>query len=262
MRVLWVLAHPDGRSLNGSLRDDGVRTLREHGHAVVESDLYSMGWDPVVRAEDFAGDSAGEIVGRLDVLTASQHAYEQQRLSPDIRAEHDKIRWADTLVLQFPLWWFGPPAILKGWFDRLFVQGFAQGVKDPRTGRTLRYGNGGLAGRRAMVVTTVGAQAASTGPRGIHGDIGEVLFPLQHGTLWYTGMTVLPPVVVNGAVCLSEGGYAEAAAELRRRLLTMSSTPPIPFRRQDGGEYDERLVLCPEHVPDDSGVGVHYRGDE
>ena len=255
MRVLWVLAHPDGRSLNGSLRDDGVETLRAHGHEVVESDLYAMGWNPVVGPEDFAHDPSE----RLDVLTASQDAYERQRLSPDISAEHEKVRWADTLVLQFPLWWFGPPAILKGWFDRLFVQGFAQGVRDPRTGRTLRYGDGGLAGRRAMVVTTVGAQAASTGPRGIHGDIGEVLFPVQHGTLWYTGMTVLPPVVVSGAVRVSGAGFAAAVAQLRERLLAMPTTPPIPFRRQDDGEYDERLVLCPEHVPGEAGVGVHYR---
>lgn len=115
MRVLWVSAHPDPRSLNGALRDHGVSVLRAHGHSVRESDLYAMGWDPVVRHSDFSHDPAE----RLDVLGESQRALEDGSLREDIRAEHEKIRWADTLVVQFPLWWFGMPAILKGWFDRL-----------------------------------------------------------------------------------------------------------------------------------------------
>lgn len=62
---------------------------------------------------------------------ATKASPEAGKLSGDIRREQDKLPRADTLVVQFPLWWFGPPAILKGWFDRLFVQGFAQGVLDP-----------------------------------------------------------------------------------------------------------------------------------
>jgi NAD(P)H dehydrogenase (quinone) len=249
-----VSAHPDPRSLNGALHDEGVAVLREHGHEVVESDLYAMGWNPVVDHDDF-GHDPGE---RLDVLTESEHALETGTLSDDIRLEQDKLRQADTLIVQFPLWWFGPPAILKGWFDRLFVQGFAQGVLDSETGRALRYGSGGLVGRRAMVVTTVGANAATTGPRGIHGDINDVLFPLLHGTLWYTGMTVVPPVVINDAVRLSTTGYEEAARRLRDRLLTLPDTEPIPFRYQNGGDYDEHLVLRPVHAPGEEGIRIHY----
>lgn len=254
VRVLWVSAHPDPRSLNGALHDEGVAALREHGHEVVESDLYAMRWNPVVDHGDF-GHDPGE---RLDVLGESQHALEAGKLSGDIRREQDKLRRADTLVVQFPLWWFGPPAILKGWFDRLFVQGFAQGVLDPGTGRALRYGSGGLAGRRAMVVTTVGAKADTTGPRGIHGDLNDVLFPLLHGTLWYTGMTVVPPMVVNDALRLSSAGYRAAAERLRERLLALPDTEPIPFRSQNGGDYDEHLVLRPGHAPGGEGLRVHY----
>lgn len=246
-------AQPDRRSLNGALRDEGVAVLREHGHEVVESDLYAMSWNPVVGPDDFRHDPAD----RLDVLNASQQALEGGTLSDDIRREQDKLRWADTLVVQFPLWWFGPPAILKGWFDRLFVQGFAQGVLDPRTGRAMRYGSGGLVGRRAMVVTTVGANAATTGPRGIHGDINDVLFPLLHGTLWYSGMTVVPPLVVNGAVALSDADYEVAVARLRDRLIALPDTEPIPYRSQNGGDYDDHLTLRPEHAPGQEGIRVH-----
>lgn len=256
MRVLWVSAHPDPRSLNGALRDLGVEALRRHNHEVVESDLYAMGWNPVVGPDDFGHDPAA----RLDVLAESQRALETGTLSEDIRREHEKLRWSDTVVVQFPLWWFGMPAILKGWFDRLFVQGFAQGVLDPETGRAQRYGSGGLVGRRAMVVTTVGANAATTGPRGIHGDIGEVLFPVLHGTLWYTGMTVVAPVVVNGAVRLSDEDFDCAAAELRTRLLALPTAPPVQYRSQDGGDYDEHLVLRPDLAPGQVGIHIHKAG--
>jgi NAD(P)H dehydrogenase (quinone) len=253
VRVLWVSAHPDPRSLNGALRDVGIEALRRDGHEVVESDLYAMGWNPVVDHADFGHDPAE----RLDVLPESQCALETGTLSDDIRREHEKIRWADTLVVQFPLWWFGMPAILKGWFDRLFVQGFAQGVLDPETGRAQRYGSGGLVGRRAMLLTTVGANAVTTGPRGIHGDICEVLFPVLHGTLWYTGMTVVRPVVVNGAVRLSGEEFECAAAELRTRLLHLPTAAPLTYRSQNGGDYDEHLVLRPDLAPGEAGIHIH-----
>lgn len=88
MKVLWVSAHPDPRSLNGALREEGVAVLREHGHQVVESDLYAMGWNPVVDHADFGHDPGR----RLDVLTESQHALEAGTLREDIRREHDKLR--------------------------------------------------------------------------------------------------------------------------------------------------------------------------
>jgi NAD(P)H dehydrogenase (quinone) len=254
MRVLWLSAHPDPRSLNGALRDEGVAVLRGQGHEVVESDLYAMRWNPVVDHSDFQHDPGG----RLDVLAESERALETGTLSEDIRMEQEKLRRADTLVVQFPLWWFGMPAILKGWFDRLFVQGFAQGIPDPVTGRAMRYGDGGLSGRRAFVITTVGANAATTGPRGIHGDINDVLFPLLHGTLWYTGMSVVPPLVVNGAVRLSTADYETAAQRLRERLTTLPGTDPLPYRHQNGGDYDEHLLLRPEHAPGQEGIGIHY----
>jgi NAD(P)H dehydrogenase (quinone) len=257
MRVLWLYAHPDPRSLNGSLRDHGIAVLREHGHEVRESDLYAMDWDPVVRAADFAHDPAE----RLDVLEESERALNDGSLHADICAEQEKLLWSDTLVVQFPLWWFGMPAILKGWFDRLFVQGFAQGVLDPVTGRARRYGDGGLVGRRALVITTVGANAATIGPRGIHGELAEVLFPVTHGTLWYSGMTPVAPFVVNGAVSVSDDEYADAAKRLTERLVTLPDADPIPFRHQNGGDYDNHLVLRDDHAPGESGVGIHYAGE-
>ncbi|MDA8369134.1 MAG: NAD(P)H-dependent oxidoreductase [Nocardiopsaceae bacterium] len=253
MKVLWVFAHPEQRSLNGALRDEGLHELRELGHEYRQSDLYAMGFTPVVDKDDFSTQPHE----RLVVTAESKRAYQAAALSEDIRAEHAKLAWADTLILQFPLWWYGMPAILKGWFDRVFVKGFGYGVSDPHDGRTLRYGEGRLAGKRAMVVVTVGAREAAVGPRGINGDLNDLLFPLQHGTLWYTGASVLDPFVVHGADRVSPEQYAAAAARLRGRLRSLPTSTPIPFRYQNKGDYAEDLVLRPEIAPGRTGLDVH-----
>ncbi|MEU4251850.1 NAD(P)H-dependent oxidoreductase [Amycolatopsis sp. NPDC026612] len=238
MNVLWVFAHPEPRSLSGALRDDGLRTLRALGHDVRESDLYAMKWNPVAGAATPAR-----------VPTRGE-------LSPDVVAEQDKLRWADAVVVQFPLWWYGQPAILKGWFDRVFVKGFGYGVR-AEDGRTLRYGEGRLAGKRAMVVLTAGAREPAMGPRGVNGSLDEVLFPLHHGTLFYAGMSVLPPVAVYGADRVPDDRFAEARESLRERLRTLETAEPIPFRTQNGGDYDDDLVLRPDRAPGAAGLGIH-----
>lgn len=255
--MLWIYAHPEPQSLSGSLRDEGLRALADLRHEDRQSDLYAMGWNPVVDAADFAHDGRE----RLLVAAESERSLRDGTLAPDIRAEQRKLDWADTVVVQFPLWWHGMPAILKGWFDRVFVQGYAYGVRDPETGRTLRYGNGGLAGKRAMVLVTVGAPEWTLGPRGIHGDIDQVLFPLQHGALFYTGMTVVPPFVVAGANRVSDCDFTLTAKQLRERLAGLAEAEPIPFRHQDGGDYDSDLILRPELAPGQSGLAVHAATD-
>ncbi|MGI5469915.1 NAD(P)H-dependent oxidoreductase [Streptomyces sp. CA-132043] len=254
MKVFWLYAHPESRSLNGALKDEGIRALEAAGHEVRVSDLYAMKWNPVVDAEDFDHDRTE----RLDVARSSQQAYESGRLAPDIAAEQEKLDWADAVIVQFPLWWYGMPAILKGWFDRVFVKGFGYGVTDGQ-GRTLRYGEGRLAGKRAMVVLTAGAFEPSLGPRGINGSLESVLFPLQHGTFWYSGMSVLPPLLVPAANRFSPDQYAEAAAGLRERLRTLATTPPLPYRTQNGGDYDEDLVLRADLAPDRTDLAIHRR---
>ncbi|SFW43573.1 NAD(P)H-dependent oxidoreductase [Amycolatopsis australiensis] len=253
MNVLWVFAHPEPRSLNGALRDAGVRTLEELGHDVRQSDLYAMKWNPVVDAADFGAEAGDE---RLIVGATSARARERGELSPDIVAEQEKLDWADAVVVQFPLWWYGLPAILKGWFDRVLVKGFGYGIRTA-DGRTARYGEGRLAGKRAMAVLTTGAREPAMGPRGVNGALDEVLWPLQHGTLFYTGMTVLPPLAIHGADRLPEEQFTDARERLRERLRTLETTDPIPFRPQNGGDYDDDLVLRPDRAAGETGLGIH-----
>jgi NAD(P)H dehydrogenase (quinone) len=255
LKVLWVCAHPERASLNGSLLVEGIRMLEKLGHDYQVSDLYAMKWKAIVDGDDYTH----EYGQRLRVAKASQEAYERRTLSADIVAEQEKLEWADAIVLQFPLWWYGMPAILKGWFDRVFVKGFAYGIMGPESpGRTLRYGDGPLAGKRALTVLTSGSPEAALGLRGINGQLDELLFPLLHGTLWYVGISVLPPMCIYGADRLSYDQFRCATEELRERLMRLNDEEPIPFRRQNAGDYDDDLVLRPEHAPGSTGIGVHY----
>jgi NAD(P)H dehydrogenase (quinone) len=102
-------------------------------------------------------------------------------------AEQDKLRDAELVVFQFPLWWYGPPAILKGRFDRVLVSGYAFGLVDPATGWVRKFGDGGLAGRRALAVVAAGDRPGALAERGISGHIEDVLWPMLRGTFHYTG---------------------------------------------------------------------------
>ncbi|MGN6528830.1 MAG: NAD(P)H-dependent oxidoreductase [Burkholderiaceae bacterium] len=256
MNVLLVHAHPEPRSLNGALRDFTVRRLEAAGHEVEVSDLYAMNWKAVVDAADSLDPPAGP---RFDPAEDSRRAYERGRQSPDIAAEQDKLRRADALILQFPLWWFSMPAILKGWVDRVYAYGFGYGVgehSDRRWGD--RYGQGTLAGKRAMLVVTAGGWKSHYGPRGINGPIDDLLFPIQHGILYYPGFDVLPPFLAFRTGRMDAERFARTCDALGERLDALATTPPIAFRPQNGGDYEiPSLTLRDEHAPGREGFGVH-----
>src|SRR5699024_7152849 len=144
-----------------------------------------------------------------------------------------KLSRADAVIVQFPLWWYGMPAILKGWFDRVFVSGFAFG-KNPTTGMRLRYEQGPFLGKRALAAVTVGDRAASIGPRGKSGELGELLFGLLHGTFAYTGMSALAPWALPSADFTED--YHTVLGALTKRLDGLFTEEPIPYRKQFTGQ--------------------------
>jgi NAD(P)H dehydrogenase (quinone) len=235
MNVLLVFAHPEPFSLNAALRDVALKELEAQGHQVKVSDLHAELWKSQVDRADFPALTPDV---RLKVPAASKEAYLNKAQTDDVAAEQDKLRWADVLILQFPLWWFSMPAILKGWVDRVFACGFAYGVgehSDRKWGD--RYGEGVFAGKRAMLIVTTGGRQQHYGPRGINGPIDDLLFPINHGILSYPGYDVLPPFVVHSADRLGDAGFETIAEQLRERMRMLATTPPIAYRRQNGGDY-------------------------
>lgn len=258
MKTLIVYAHPEPRSLNGSLKDLAVSTLEAAGHEVRVSDLYAMSWKAVVDAADF-GEHA---TSPLQVVPSSRGAYDAGTLTSDVVAEQEKLLWADTVIFQFPMWWYTMPAILKGWVDRVFSFGFAYGVgvhDETRYGE--RFGEGTLLGRRALLSVTVGGPQSHYADRGIDGPIEDLLFPINHGILFYPGLEVLPPFVVHGAGRITDEDFSVIAKAWEQRLLTLESTEPIAFRPQNFGDYEmPSLILKKGLEPEGrTGFGLHVR---
>lgn len=185
MNVLIVLAHPEPRSFNGALFDTAARTLREAGHSVSTSDLYRLRFDPVSDRHNFTSIKDPAF---LKLQVEEMHASEVGGFAPDIEAELAKVEAADLMIWQFPLWWFGLPAILKGWVDRVFAMGRTYGY-----GRI--YESGVFRGKRALLSLTTGGPQEAYAPDGFNGDLEAILRPLQRGILEFTGFSVLRPQV-------------------------------------------------------------------
>lgn len=112
MRVLVIYAHPDPDSLNGAIHREILGTLTAAGHEVDDLDLYADGFDPVLSAEE-------------------RRNYFEPALNRARVAEYaERIEAAEGLVFCFPTWCLGPPAILKGFFDRVMVPGVSFRLED------------------------------------------------------------------------------------------------------------------------------------
>lgn len=134
MNVLIIFAHPNPRSFNQAILEVVDATLREHGHATRIRDLYRMQFRAVLDSEDLARNWRGD-------------------LPEDTLQEQAAIRWAQGLVFIYPIWWFGPPAILKGWIDRVFTRKFAFEF-------TAIGMHGLLTQERALILNTLGGDEA------------------------------------------------------------------------------------------------------
>jgi NAD(P)H dehydrogenase (quinone) len=235
-KVLIVYAHPEPRSFNGAMLKTAEKVLRSRGDDVRVSDLYAMNFDPVVRSSDFK-DRQGE---RLDYFAEQKHGYASGTLADDIKAEIEKIAWCDLMILQFPLYWFSLPAMLKGWIDRVFVPGFAFG-----SGKW--YERGGLVGKRAMLSLTMAAYPQMLAPDGLNGMLEVNLWPVQNGVLAFCGFDVLAPFVANSVPYSDEASRMEILANYEKRLMGLAQERPLLFHRRE--DFDKQWKMKPDVEP-------------
>jgi putative NADPH-quinone reductase len=110
MKVLTVFSHPRRESLSGAVLDAFAGGLREAGHEVEIADLHGEGFDPVmVEADEPDWDDS------------------RKRYSDAVLREQARIAKSDALAFVFPVWWWSLPAMLKGWVDRVWNNGWAYG---------------------------------------------------------------------------------------------------------------------------------------
>lgn len=231
MNTLIVHAHPEPRSFNRALADVAVDVLSASGEVQV-SDLYRLKFKAVADTEDF-GEREDPEFFRLD--REQTYAHERDAVAADIRAEQEKVAWADLLILQYPMWWFGPPAILKGWADRVFTRGFAY-----LPGR--KYDTGLMRGKLAMLSVTTGTSADTYAPDGIDGALLDILWPVHNGLLRYCGFDVLAPNVTYMPRRLDDRERAAALDGYRAHLAGLDEVSRLFFHPAADYGDDERLL--------------------
>ena len=245
MHAHFVLAHPEPRSFNAHLVRSGAAALAAAGWTVSTSDLYAMGFDPCERPEHFS-DRADP--ARFDAQAEQRHATEAGALPKAVIDELALMDRADLIVLQYPMWWHLPPAMMKGWFDRVLAYGEAY------TSRK-RFENGRFVGKRAMLSVTVGTSRETYAHDGRSGDIELMLWPVNF-SLAYVGFEVLAPFVAYGVEAgLRYSDPALVEARLQAIVADFCAALPghrdraiIPFNQMEEWGADGRIVAgAPVH---------------
>ncbi|MTI09909.1 NAD(P)H-dependent oxidoreductase [Curvivirga aplysinae] len=230
MKVFMVCAHPEPQSFNAAMARQTIETFEAAGHEIKVSDLYEMNWNPVASSEDF---SAPKNEDYLVYALEQRNGFKTDSLAPDIQAEIAKLQWCDLLVLNFPLFWFSMPAIMKGWIDRVFVSGLCYGG--------LRiYDKAGMKGKKALVNLTLGGQTHMfDGDDSIHGNLEDMLKPLLRGSLGYVGFDVLPPFIGWHIPYISQEDREKVMQEHKDYLLNLDRLEPLHF--VDTSKFDDHF---------------------
>lgn len=219
MRALIVYAHPEPTSFNASLRACAEETLADQGYEVLVTDLYAQHFKAVVSPTDVTSRENPDVFNPgLEQMHASKNA----AFAGDIKAELDKLLAADLLILQFPLWWFSMPAIMKGWVDRVFAFGSAYDF-----GRT--WDDGVFAGKRAMLSVTASAPREAFMPDGRNGDMERVLWPIHAGILALCGYSVLPPFISHGIPFIGSEAMEAEVERFAEVLCQLDESKPMFF---------------------------------
>jgi NAD(P)H dehydrogenase (quinone) len=221
MNVLIVHAHHEPRSLSSAMKDCMAERLRALGHTVDVRDLYAMKFDPVSDRRNFTSTKDPAYLNQHE---EELHASSVGGFAPDIASELERVLRADLLIFNFPLWWFGMPAILKGWVDRVMAMGAIYG-----NGRY--YENGIGRGKYALVALTTGGPPAAYGKWGVNPPLERVLAPIQHGIFWFLGYQPLPAFAIHGVRALTDAERRNKLDELDRYISGIDRVTPIGLPR-------------------------------
>ena len=165
-KILVLLGNSDNESFSGLICDVYQKRAQEEGHEVQRVNIGELNFDPILHK-----------------------GYKQiQELEPDLLELQEKVKWADHIVIAYPIWWTTMPAILKGLFDRMWLPGFAFNF-DKKTKKVIQH----LTGKTARVVVVVGTNSPFT----TWWKYGDFTNEMQHGILGFAGIktnvTVLGP---------------------------------------------------------------------
>ncbi len=159
MKVLVVITHPNNSSFNHALLERVSQGLNQAGHEVKIKDLYAQNFDPVLKESDLEQIQTGK---------TPKH----------IAKEQNELLWADGLVFIYPLWWFGRPAMLKGWFDVVLTNGLAFEYSEEGVKGLLKH-------QKAQIIITAGGSENYF----LENNALELIHrPITDGTLSFCGV--------------------------------------------------------------------------
>jgi len=218
MKILIVLAHPEPKSFNAAKYQSAIKTLEENGHGVKTTDLYAMKFNPVYDRSNFTSVKNPDFLKlQMEEIYAAEM---NNSYATETKTEQEKVEWCDLMIWQFPLWRFAPPAILKGWTDRIFTSGrfFRDGGY---------YENGTLRGKKALLSVTTGSPEDTYTKDGFHGDMYGILRPINRGILECVGFSVLEPEINYSVAHLTYEERKELLEKWNNRLKNIFNEAEI-----------------------------------
>ncbi|MDR0189825.1 NAD(P)H-dependent oxidoreductase [Pseudomonas yamanorum] len=192
MHALIVVAHHDSHSLTHSLARQAAAGITAAGHTFEIADLAAEGFDPRYNAAD--------------------HKVHRTRATPpaDVLAEQARLDRADALVLVFPIFWWSMPALLKGWIDRVFVNGWAIDYSlETKVVKKLGH----------LQVHLLGVGGADEGVFERHGYANAMRTQIDHGIFDYCGAKVLTSELLLDSESGAAEQHLETVAKLGRQLF-------------------------------------------
>lgn len=199
MHALIVVAHHDPQSLTHQLALQVAKGLEASSGSTWEiADLWAEGFEPRFGAADIA-------VHRTQAGPAA-----------DVVAEQARIDRADALVLVYPVYWWTMPALLKGWIDRVFANGWAFDYQaEAKLVKKLRH----------LRVHLVGVAGADAGTYVRHGYLDAMKTQIDHGIFDYCGARVLTSQLLFDSEAGDPQPHLERARTIGLRLFSESDVP-------------------------------------
>ncbi|KAL4230163.1 Flavodoxin-like fold [Mactra antiquata] len=227
--VLIVYAHQEPSSFNGALKDVAVKTLKSQGHNVTVSDLYKMNFDPTASKSTIQEPDNEEYFNFQEEL---KKAASKGKLPSDLQAEIDQVLSSDLVILQFPLYWLGLPAILKGWLDKCFVDQIAFDIQKKKW-----FDRGPFSQKKIILSFTAGGSESYFSNTGLFGDMNVLLWPI-HNALRMTGFQVLSPQILYMLNTTHQDRTAMLEA-WEKRLVNIWTEEPLSFVHIDNFTEDD-----------------------
>jgi len=190
MKVHLVVAHPEKESFNYALHQVALSTVLSNNYRVRETDLYLQEFNPAAGKGDVLNYPPDDY---FRLAKAQRWALASNNFADCIKTEQDKLTSSDILILQFPMWWWSFPAILKGWIDRVLTSGFA-------------YGEGAvLKSKKVMFSITTGG-AGNQEERDYY---ASKIAGLYEDVFGFMGWEILPAFIAHGVQRISDNERKE-----------------------------------------------------